>query len=253
MNTKEIEGVRSVWSPETSDIYLQSLGRGEEFLLPFVEYPQELRVKPELSQLFGIMRERSLESLKEWYAVIGVAVTNRHVVLQTDPSMGGALEVKLSVSKKQKERLLTLTNAQVKIGDIHSHPVNYVDENGHSIWAEEIPAAFSGSDLQNLIGLKHTLLIGLVGGQETVLAFRSRETKLTDSCSYIGLRRITSDFLTKYWTRKHGLKYDSKSGMIMAKKVDDLWEINLDIADHHKLVLYRTYDDFIFKRVNRPR
>ncbi len=129
------------------------------------------------------------------------------------------------------------------IGDIHSHPRDLLERIFGSAQLGD-RGRFSAGDLYRMATLNSPIqMMAVVDGDDNVFAFRTKETKGAGLSSQIS----TQDGFEKYWYERHGFRYLGPPERFGSNRVIPVssgangWNVNLAIAERHKLAIYRGY------------
>ena len=246
--------------PEKSDLprnwdyshfreYLLALTRGKNFLLPVGQYPDSIQLNGGWDEALKKMRKDTIDGYERW-ALVGFKEDRRSLYLPTIAARGLPDHVPGKLQMEEIDKARVKAGIIGFVGDIHSHPKDLVEE----IWFRAFTdldelvgwdldrAIFSAGDLYRIVVPdSDILMMGLVEGQENLFAFRTRES--TD----LGVSRdaLPQEAFEKYWYERNGFRYLGSVKEYGAKRVQaitptaDRWVVNTEIAERHKLVLYR--------------
>lgn len=217
---------QNTWSYEQFKSYLLLLLGDQNALLPLAEYPNRIRLNGDWTSVLDRIRTDSQDGL-ERFALIGYRTDRQSLFLQTVPSTGLSHKVPVEVVKQTIQRARNVAGIVDILGSIHSHPKRILERK--SFWGlmtEKVPhkAVFSAEDLYEMILPEKFFPIKvLVEGNDNLIAFRSRESQVLQLPS----NTFSQKAFAKYWYQEvgHG------------------WQVNLKIAERHKLALYQGSPD----------
>lgn len=218
------------WDYERFRNYLLGLTRGRNFLLPIDQYPNKIELSTGWHDLFNQMRRESARDHLERYALIGFKDDRRALYLPTLSVRGHHNQVTGEVITNEISRARTKAGITGLVGDIHSHPRIIFDSGS---------ASFSPTDLYSvLLPRVHRFVIGVVEPHMVIFAFNTRET------ADLGVDPafLNHESFTKFWIEKYGFVNNgdiTKIESVSPRNLYSLWDINLGIAERHKLVFYR--------------
>lgn len=246
-NTAKTEIPRK-WDYNLFREYLLALTRGEEFLLPIADYPEEIDLNSTWHEALDSMRTKSTDGI-ERLCVIGGDLEGRKVIVQVIPATGKNRHVPSHVTDDQVKKALKV-GADVVLGDIHSHPAPLYWRYGLSSGKMETRACFSAADLYLLVRKYNKYFIGIVQGHENLFAFRSRESKARDRLTYLGLKTNKRNVFQKYWWGQVGVEFiNDEDGEKVERRstngdtlpFDEAYteSVNFQIATRHNFVLYK--------------
>lgn len=224
--------------------YLKGLKHGEVALHRFSEYPQTIELGRKWHDALDSLRMITHESMLEYHAFIALS-KNGEVRILSQFVEGEKHKVPGAVIAKQRNKLQKQGITEI-IGDLHSHP-RRIRHNIIEFFrtALILTGQFSSADLYCQVRkINPNILMGVTSGSGNVFSFRTSESKEYDDLSYLKETdgETKQEKFKKFWLGRRGISVKDvyvwrESG---ERVLDvDLWQVNIDIAKHHKLVLYR--------------
>jgi len=225
------------WKYDYFREYLLALSRGDNFLLPRRDYKKRVRLDENWHDVLDTIRRESKDGVEK-YSVIGVNKEKRAVFVREVPLSGHADHVPVETIHLAVDEMERKVGADLVV-DIHSHP----DWLLSGLWGDSKEvrrAAFSPGDLFRLIHKSQSHFVGvLVEGNENLFVFRTRGTERVD----LNLVVLSQQTFTDYWLNYYGFRrFRLGSGtevMTNQNKKITGWDVNVGIAERHKLVIYR--------------
>ena len=201
---KESSHPRKVWDYDHFKDYLLLLSGGPEFVLPYGQYPERIRLSKPWHEALNQMREESQDG-NERFGLICYRNGLRSLYLPRVTAIGHNHDVPNEIILAELEKANRATMNIV--GVIHSHPNSKVAFHD-----------FSRRDLYNLLVPSfHIKAVGLAETDRNFFAFSSRETEMVPS--NLG---FTYNQFQAYWDKK-------------APRPRDM---NTALGQRHKLVIY---------------
>lgn len=251
-----------VWEYPFFKDYLISQARGNEFLLPKDQFPDnEIRLSDSWHEIAQKMQNNTSLTGREWWSIIGV------------DSLGGKLFLneELQEGEHHKVGIWTIIGndvlakdkgIDVPLGGIHSHPRSKEQRDGgvfdelNDIFVDLIPskndAQFSLGDLMTVINSKDSRnILGLVEANQIMLAMKTKDTLTLAS----HLNDVKPDDLLKIWYEANGYRVlRDKTGRIELVKfrndAPDNGKLNNKFAEAYGLVLFKGSIGSPLKRVD---
>lgn len=214
--------------------YLRALAGGSESLVRYEDFPEIIDVGKDFHDTFRSLNEVSKVTGKEVYGLISYRENRRAIYLPTTFAEGESEVISGEVMSKEWERIRKLGMVG-KIGDLHSHP------------PIEQRIFFSSSDLFSLVrvGRDRHLVSGVVQGDSYMFALASLET-----ASHLVPSIMNRDGFNQYWLvnnlKKNGI---GGNGELDSGLLADGVQMNLDIAERHKLGIYEGKLNFPMRRL----
>lgn len=221
--------------------YLLGLTRSREFLVSILDYPRQIGLSQGWHDTLDQIRKDSVDGI-ERLALVGFKEDRRAIYLPTIGVKGLPDHVPSAIISREIQRARVKAGITGLIGDIHSHPRSLIE----SIWGntsdQQNTAGFSAGDLYRMVSPGEFLpMMVVVEGNGNIVAFKTKES--TDT----GLDRnvLTQEGFEKYWYEKNGFRYLGRVEKYGAERAVPIspnangWNVNLGIAERHKLVLYR--------------
>lgn len=247
----------SSWPYPYLEGYLKGLRHGELALHKISEMPDILEIGLNWHYLLNAMRSQTSEKHLEHHTFIALDYIPQ-LILPSDFSVGEKLRIPGHVIQKSRS-LLTQKGTDKFLGDIHTHPrdssMSILNRIQSSI---VLTGTFSAGDLYFTIKKSPHLIMGVTTEENNVFAFRTRESRTKDSLNY--LKKAVSagteqNTFETFWFNRRGLGIDCSKRTCWkisgrgGVSINDLWQINLDIASWHNLALYRGWkDDPVFRQ-----
>ncbi len=218
--SREKKDKTNSWTYEQFREYLLSLTRGKEFLLSSEEYPEKIQLSKDWQEILDNMRKESADGYERW-ALIGFKADRRSLYLPEVSAKGATTHVPGMIMLETLDRAKSQFHMVDMVGDIHTHP-------------QTSKAIFSAGDLYTLLiseqYAKNNSMIMALGEYEDIIAFKTRDTEVVTLPTSV----FSQESFEKYWYDKNGEA--------------DQWNVNLDIATRHKVVLYKGKRDGLFIR-----
>jgi hypothetical protein len=228
------------WDSAYTTEYLLSLARGQEFMLPRNQYPKEIQFNSSWHRLLDNMHAISEKEDVECYAAIGAKEDKRSLYLPKHilRSQKGQVDHMVIRSTTGSMNLFGINHV---VADVHTHPRNNPENTWDKFFSNTPEPRFSAGDLYGLAIRKSGLPMRIViEGDSNLAVFASKET------GYYTLdpNMVSQEQFGKYWYEKNGYKYNGISSN--GESVTPLSfnatpgpEINQQIADEYKLVIYK--------------
>lgn len=224
------------WTYDQFREYLLALTRGPEFLLPSVEYPDEIQLSEDWQEILGRMGEETKDGFERW-ALVGFKADKRALYLSEISAKGTKIHVPSEVMEETLDRAKSQLHIVNLVGDVHTHP--------HHPFSLPGSIDFSAGDLYTLLaatqyGQREKSMIMVLEDGSIAAAFRARDTDI----SSIKMNIFSEESFEKYWYEKNGFRYKGleefrSDPFAMIDPRASNGKVNLDIAARHKLVLYK--------------
>lgn len=223
--------------------------RNPEFTLPIDQYPKEIELSLDWHEILDKIRKDSEDGV-ERFSVIGTKDSERGVYIQAVAAQGLPDNVPAEVISAELQKAIDKYRMTTIIGDIHSHPRSLLER----MWGDVLPSnrgRFSAGDLYRMVIPNSNIrMMVVVEGNDNVFAFRTKGTTNTGFSQQF----FNQDSFEKYWYERNGFRYLGPVEKFGANRVipvsptADGWNVNLGIAERHKLVIYRGYSGQNLKR-----
>lgn len=251
-----------IWSYEIFRQYLLALGRryvdrrtsipltqgpisyrNPEFILRTDQYPKEIELSLDWHSILDKIRKDSGDGV-ERLSVVGTKDNERSLLVQALAAQGLPDYVPAEVIIAQLQKAIEQYHLTTITGDIHSHPRKLLER----IWSKVMPinnrGMFSAADLYRIVTPNASMpMIEVVEGNDNVFAFRTKDTINTG----LGSELFSQEAFEKYWYERNGFRYLGPVEKFGANRAIPIsprasgWNVNLGIAERHKLVIYRGY------------
>ncbi len=249
-----------VWSYEYFREYLLSLTRPNrsEFVLPQDQFPKEIDLNKGWHQTLNQMRRESGGDMLERFAGIGFKEDRRGLYLPISPAKGMSERVSPEVISKELDRMRARLGIISIVGDLHSHPRILGENPPTSSSDNALEGAFSVGDIyRGVVKLSYfPLIMGVVEGYENIFVFRSKESSKEDIDPLI----MSQENFERYWYEKNGYMYLGNIKANGANRAQPVflnakshWNINQQIAQKHRLVLYKGIENGPLIRIFPPK
>ena len=218
IKTPEIWGFKD----EFKEYLLLLASKGPIALEASKKYPESIELSQNFHETLNKMRVDTKDGFERW-AFMGIKEDKRSILLPTIPIKGA----KDHVPSKTMVKMINWAKTKFGIinifGDIHSHPSGRLHLIDHKIPfrnKHKLIEGFSFGDLYGLIAQRDRYLMMVVSGDFNILACKAKESQELKVGSI-----FTQNEFEILWKKKMGFS--------------DYLEINLAIAEKHKLVIYQ--------------
>jgi hypothetical protein len=239
-------------SPEYSKERWDYDGKFKEYLLNVAQegkgalesinnYPERIGLNDTWHKILGKMRSETRDGLERW-TTIGVHKDIKSIVIPTNIQVGRRNDIPVLQESDLDKLSKEYSRLEVRrlLGDIHSHPDQFVKENTLTrfLLSGRIISeyrGFSPTDLKGIIQLSKSasplIIFGLVENEDNFFAFLTKDSETIPSDSPL----LKNKEFSYHWFRK----YAPGIGEDFLPKKSTLWEINIGIAKHYNLAIYR--------------
>ena len=240
-----------LWRYEYFREYLLALGRGKDYTESIDSFPVQIELDGEWHDCLNQLRSETADGY-ERHIFIATDQEKRVVLLPRNLAVGEQTKVPSDVMREHQQWGKG-RGVEEFVGTIHSHPHSKPFSLERLRRFFKYSGNFSVADMYLLLSKNPSFVIGLAEDEENVFAFRTRETSFTN-LGYLLIDKSQSDF-KNYWYTRSGLRINGEYvSRINGGEIrnEDLWNITLDIADRHKIAVYRGKPDFSLIRFNPP-
>lgn len=246
------------WTYDYFREYLLSLTRGSEFTLPQEAFPLVIELSRDWHTVLNTIREETSKDEIERWAGIGFKEDRRSLYLPIFPAKGLHDIIPGELITKELEKMQSEFGMTAIIGDIHSHPQKLPRDTSVTHIEKPLEGTFSVYDLYCAVKPSNPLqVMGLVDGYENVFSFRSKGSVMEDLRRRFLFPTNQEDF-AKYWYELNGYRYEKSQEDTNGYAVRQVpnppshWEICKQIAQRHRLVLYKGSENGDLRKINLP-
>lgn len=248
VNRRNVWHARHVWD------YFLALGKGPDYVDHFDQFPRVISPGEALHAVFNDLRSLTKDGYERHIDIL-TDVDSNVIALPHFVARGERSRVPGHVIHDHREKASDGGKYKT-IGSLHSHPPDdqqLLERLRRKIF---LSGQFSAADLFILVERDGgpERFIGVAEDQDNILAFRTHETGDRDFRDYLydGVGTLQDGF-SEYWYGRRGMIYNSAEGSVSrpgGPRITDqeLWQVNLEIAQHHSLVIYRGWPSENFLR-----